>query len=158
MTPANYLCKPIYNQKELLVSAKKYLKKLEPYDAIVGIGLSGALAVPLIAFRLKKRFCIIRKKQHSSHSDETLEGNMLSEDSWVFVDDSISSGRTFTRVCHHMREYPKCRGMYLYYSDEILTSDKVGLGEGTLSWVSPEVIKRAQNRLRRFNNEKSTAR
>ena len=148
MRPASYLMKPIYEQDELLVDARKYIKQFEPYDAIVGIGLSGALAVPLIAYKLKKRFCIIRKKQHSSHSSETLEGNMLDEDNWVFVDDLINSGRTVTRVCHHMREYSKCIGVYLYYENEIIASDKVDLTNDTLSWITTAVIRRVQKKLR----------
>ena len=150
MRSASYLEKPVYHQKKLITDARKHLKQFEPYDALVGIGLSGALAIPLIAFKLEKRFCIVRKKKHSSHSYETLEGNVLSKDKWIFVDDMISSGKTFTRVCHHMQGYSKCLGIYLYNENEIVASDKADLHDNTINWLlNPGVIRRVQKRLRR---------
>lgn len=151
MRPAVYLKKTVSKQKVLVSDARKYLKRLEPYDAIVGIGLSGALAIPLIAFALKKRFCIIRKYDRSTHSSQILEGNIRSNHRWIFVDDLIDSGRTFSSVCRKMKKHPKCVGVYLYQNNETITSRNHDIGRLDFDYgrmvVGPRVLHRIQKRL-----------
>lgn len=64
------------------------------YDTIIGTGLSGALVIPTIAKALGKLYGIVRKGiSPTTHSDYPIEGSVGYR--WIFMDDFISSGRTF---------------------------------------------------------------
>lgn len=66
-------------------------------DTLVGTGISGALAVPLLAFALDKTFALVRKHHdESSHSSRMVQGSIGK--TWVFVDDFVGSGATLSRV------------------------------------------------------------
>ncbi len=85
-----------FDQQKLLKQARKDLRG-QPIDLLVGCGLSGALVVPLLAYSLRKRYAIVRKKgdaRSRNHSSNRVEGNMQIGDRWVFVDDFVASGDT----------------------------------------------------------------
>lgn len=65
------------------------------YDTMVGTGLSGTLVVPTLARAFGKYWAIVRK-EHSPHAYGMIEGEI--GQSWLFVDDFISSGDTLHRV------------------------------------------------------------
>lgn len=73
------------------------------YDTIIGTGLSGALVVPTIAKALNKYYGIVRKGlSPTTHSWNPIEGNVGAK--WIFMDDFISSGRTFDNCKEAVRE------------------------------------------------------
>ncbi len=93
------------------------------YDTMVGTGLSGTLVVPTLARALGKYWAIVRKEV-SVHASGLIEGEI--GQSWLFVDDFISSGETFRRVrnvIYDLKVYDgydrvsfqtKCVGSYEY--------------------------------------------
>jgi len=66
------------------------------YDTLIGTGLSGTLVVPTMARALDVRWAIVRKDDEQSHASTRIEGEIGTR--WLFVDDFISSGRTYRRV------------------------------------------------------------
>lgn len=84
----------------LIERAKWNLEDVE-YGSMVGTGLSGALVVPILARALHKPFAIIRKPGESSHAMAMFEGTI--EDSYIFVDDFVSTGATRERVVKQIR-------------------------------------------------------
>lgn len=105
MEHASYLRQPIISPDEMIRLAKEKLPELGHVDAIVGVGLSGAMAVPMIAHALGLRMAIVRKEDdRSTHSAATqgVEGNMEVGDRWAFVDDLIETAKTFRRAVHKM--------------------------------------------------------
>lgn len=66
------------------------------YDTMVGIGLSGALVVPVLAKALHKDWAIIRKPGESKHTAQPWEGTI--GERWLFVDDFIATGATLRQV------------------------------------------------------------
>ena len=67
------------------------------FDTLVGTGLSGSLALPMLAHRLGKHFVIVRKDNDDSHhGGGRLVGTLGHR--WVFFDDFVASGRTKQRV------------------------------------------------------------
>lgn len=83
------------------------------YDTLVGTGLSGALVVPGVARMLDKHWLIVRKQGDSTHSHLELEGTLGNR--WLFLDDLISTGTTYTRVKEVVGRYDRSHaGAYLY--------------------------------------------
>lgn len=87
------------------------------YDTLVGAGMSGALAVPLIAQVLGKDYAIVRKQGDAHHHDEDIraEGNI--GESWIFVDDGIRRGGTLRNaqeVIADLAPHATFAGLYLY--------------------------------------------
>jgi hypothetical protein len=91
------------------------------YDTIVGTGLSGTVFVSKVHTALRKNVAIVRKKNDGSHSGNKVEGAIGKR--WVFVDDFMSSGRTFKRVAEIMfEEYPQSEFVgYYSYDGEFFT-------------------------------------
>ncbi|AXQ64417.1 phosphoribosyl transferase [Gordonia phage Neville] len=75
-------------------SAKFCLEGVE-FDTVVGIGVSGAVALPPAAMATGTRMLVLRKPGVSAHS--TAHTGSLGR-SWVFVDDFIGGGTTFKGV------------------------------------------------------------
>lgn len=69
---------------------------ISKFDLIVGTGLSGAAAIPVLARELDKRFVLVRKRQ--GHSDTLSGGNIRKNDRWIFVDDFIYTQRTLNKT------------------------------------------------------------
>ncbi|NKS98826.1 hypothetical protein GS498_20965 [Rhodococcus hoagii] len=72
------------------------------FDTVVGTGLSGALAAPVVALEFNADLLVIRKVNDSSHADRMEEGSLGRR--WLFVDDFIETGATFRRVHAHVEE------------------------------------------------------
>ena len=113
MNHESYLKIPIMNPNGLIEIVRDHLRGDSRYDlghvdAFVGTGLSGTMAVPLVAHALGKRMAIIRKEDDNTsnnHSCNRVEGNMEGGDRWVFLDDLIASGATFARVHATVERY-----------------------------------------------------
>ena len=115
MEHASYLQLPIHDPDTLCETVSDHigsaLYSIGEIDALVGTGLSGAMAVPLIAHALGKRMCVVRKEDDvGTHSCSRFEGNMQAGDRWLFVDDLIDSGASFVRVHTAIRK--RYRGQF----------------------------------------------
>lgn len=88
----------VFNPQKLIGIAQEHLgEHRDRFDLLVGSGLSGTLAVGMIALALDKRFVIVRKGTENSHSLNKFEGVIGVGDRWLFVDDFISLGTTRNR-------------------------------------------------------------
>lgn len=131
MNHAGYLNEPIRNQGLMIKHADRVLSSVVQFDAFVGRGISGAIAVPVLALALGKRFCIVRKPSEleSSHSHCQVEGNLKPGDRWIFVDDLIETGATYRAVIKALSNddhgiiYEHV-GSYLYMDQRYRTADQ----------------------------------
>lgn len=101
-----------FNQHKLIEKARdveiEYPRFAEA-DTLVGTGISGALAVPLLAYALDKNFALVRKHpEESAHSNRMVQGSL--GEAWVFVDDFIGAGTTLNRVRTAVEELLRERG------------------------------------------------
>lgn len=81
------------------------------FDTMVGTGLSGALVIPALAATLGRTWAIVRKQTDSHHSPYLIEGEIGK--SWIFVDDLVSSGKTYFNV----RKAVKSAFAGIYYTN-----------------------------------------
>src|ERR1035441_4337402 len=90
------------------------------FDSIAFTGMSGALVVPTLAFRMEKNPLVIRKPGDGSHSSRSIEGGGVDVKSYIIVDDFISSGRTITRILEALNDFgdppSSCKAIFLYAS------------------------------------------
>jgi hypoxanthine phosphoribosyltransferase len=107
-----------YDDNLFLTNAKRILKNVD-YDTMVGIGLSGVLAVCKLSTAFHKYGLYIRKGGETAHSSWPQEGFIGSK--WIFVDDLISTGSTFKVAYERVRDLIRIRdhkskfmGAYLY--------------------------------------------
>lgn len=115
---ASYLS-PIFRDPALVTrDAARELANVD-FDTIIGSGISGALAVQMLAKELGVHYAIVRKPNDGTHSMNIVEGRIGRR--WVFVDDLIASGKTLRRVidsmndhCRHRNWETKRIGSYLY--------------------------------------------
>ncbi|SRR5258706_5006043 len=91
---SNYFGRAFGDIEDIAHEMGNVLKGIE-YDTMVGTGLSGTLVVPTLARTFGKHWAIVRKEK-SPHASGMIEGDI--GQSWLFVDDFISSGATFQRV------------------------------------------------------------
>lgn len=110
-----------FEQGELIDAATEELEGIE-FDAMIGVGLSGSLVVPLLAREFGKRFGIVRKADDKiTHSTHVVEHNLVSGDRWLFVDDFISTGDTRLWATDAMRRLHgdyMFAGQYLYHQHQ----------------------------------------
>ncbi len=102
-----YLSNALTDQQRLVDDARQDLNGVE-FDGFIGMGLSGSMVAPLLAFVMGKRFAIVRKRDRAkSHSATAhgIESNLKPGDRWLFCDDFISSGGTRKTVIDRIREY-----------------------------------------------------
>lgn len=73
------------------------------FDTIVGTGFSGGIVIPMLATLLGKKWVLIRKEGDDSHHGP---GRLLGHlgERWLFVDDFVSTGRTYRRVVKKINE------------------------------------------------------
>jgi len=116
---AGYLSHAHDTTDEIVAQAVRHLTRVK-FDTLVGIGLSGALVVPVIARALDKHWLIIRKPSEGSHSGRRAEGTLGKR--WVFCDDLIDSGSTRDTVMRGIKAISenyefttKYVGDYLYH-------------------------------------------
>lgn len=112
MNHVDYLGKA-FDSKTLIKEAEEWMPAMY---ALVGRGLSGSLAIPVLAYHFDLPFGIVRKPDYSSHSMNRLEANFKQDVPWIFVDDSVCSGITFNEVERVMKDndYLPCSGIYYY--------------------------------------------
>lgn len=103
----------------------------ERFEGIVVRGISGMMVGPMVASRMRKPWCIIRKPGDGTHSDhKTVEG-WHNFKTYLIIDDLIATGGTVkliqTTLRDHARAYPnkwergipECVGIYLYNIDDL---------------------------------------
>lgn len=90
-----YMDQALFDLEEVVTSAARTLARRD-FDTLVGTGFSGGIVIPMLATRLEKDFVLVRKDNDDSHHSGKLIGSF--GERWVFVDDFVSSGRTFRRV------------------------------------------------------------
>ena len=97
-------------QRCLRVIRKRKLK----FDAIAFRGLSGAVVAPMVALALKKTMIAVRK----SHSHGVKVCGDLGAQSYLIIDDFISSGETVRKIVTSIEraslDEPTCVGAVLY--------------------------------------------
>lgn len=85
------------------------------FDSIVCTGISGIIAAPTIAERLKKRLVIVRKDE-TSHGEQVESIGQINK--YLIIDDFIETGETLNRIMEILEDYPylngKPVGAYLY--------------------------------------------
>jgi adenine/guanine phosphoribosyltransferase-like PRPP-binding protein len=89
-------------------------------DTLVGRGVSGTIAVVNLARDLGMNYLIVRKDTEGSHAEYEVEGKLGKN--WLFVDDVVSTGRTFRTSYHQVGKLQangfesEFRGIFLYNS------------------------------------------
>lgn len=78
------------------------LDAIPEHDTLVGRGISGCMAVPMLAAAAGKLFAVVRKPNDGSHSGSTVEGRIGRR--WLFVDDFIASGETYRITREEVRK------------------------------------------------------
>ena len=101
MGTGSYFDKALCETNANLIGEMRMMLHGTKYDTIVGTGLSGTIFAARVAPGLSKKFAIVRKPHHGSHSGIKVEGQVGKR--WVFVDDFVSSGATLKRTLEMMQ-------------------------------------------------------
>ena len=109
----------LWHSNTLEISVKNCIKALrkhrKKFTAIAVRGYSAAIFGGIVASKMKKNIILVRKPKESEdrHSEKLVEG--ISNQSCVFIDDLIASGKTVEKVIEGLHEL-KCNlyGVYLY--------------------------------------------
>jgi adenine/guanine phosphoribosyltransferase-like PRPP-binding protein len=92
--------RPLYSYKTREVIVKRIVSTLKPkvdeFDCIIVSGYSMSLIGPIIAHKLKKDLCLVRKSSEVRTTSYKVEG--FRGQRCIFIDDLICSGETFRRV------------------------------------------------------------
>lgn len=94
-TVTSYLTKPLLHPDQLIEDCRGWLKTIK-CDTLVGRGMSGAIAVPLLARHFGKHWAVVRKPKDETHSEYKIEGEI--GERWLFVDDLLSTGNTLDQT------------------------------------------------------------
>jgi hypothetical protein len=93
---ADYLSELLYTPEAVIQDAERALADVR-FGSIVGTGLSGTLAAPLLARHFGVPFAIIRKAdEQGRHSSCAIEGTVSAV--WIMADDRVATGATCARV------------------------------------------------------------
>jgi hypothetical protein len=111
----------VHKPRKLKNLAKQHLAELD-FDTLVGTGLSGTIATADVARYLKKNYLIVRKANDGSHSSMPVEGKLGKK--WIFLDDLVSSGRTFCRVWDTVHKISADRNFKSEYAGMFLYNDE----------------------------------
>lgn len=98
---------------------------LDSFDTLVGTGMSGALIVPTLARALRKHWLVVRKPDDGTHDYHGAVGQI--GERWIFVDDFLSTGKTFQRVMRWINDNAQGR-VYDYKSDSYKTTKTTFVG------------------------------
>jgi adenine/guanine phosphoribosyltransferase-like PRPP-binding protein len=77
-------------------------------DGIICRGTSGLIIAPILAFNFNLKLVVARKGGDGSHSPTPIEG-CLDCRKLIFVDDFISTGSTFIKVCDIVQAFGEWR-------------------------------------------------
>lgn len=86
----------------------------ESFDVVACRGVSGATMAAVVAYKLHKDLCIVRKPNDGSHSSYTVEGPT---GRYVIVDDFISTGATVKEIVKQITRvdpHAECLGVICY--------------------------------------------
>ena len=106
--------------RRLMPTALKALKTFE-FDALACRGVSGLIAAPILAMKLRKNLLIVRKADEGSHHTRCYgAGRLVQGDKaakrYIIVDDLISTGSTVRAILTAVQEFApqaKCIGALL---------------------------------------------
>lgn len=105
----------------------------ETFTSVVFTGMSGALFGPLLAHKLDKFVCGVRKRGEKSHSDFKLEGRISNE--FTICDDIISTGSSIDYVVKTVQKEvlteSKCFGIKPPWQAKLVGVILYGLGNST---------------------------
>ncbi len=118
-----YYLKPSYHRGEmgkLVRRAKPKLRnfrKKHPFDAIAFCGYSGAAIAAVLSWELNIPMIAVRKEQ--SHDNQMTFG-VRSINSYIIVDDFVSSGETINRIVDAVHKFATNKqvslaGVFCYY-------------------------------------------
>lgn len=88
-----YMDAGVFDLGRVVNTAMNDLADVE-FDTFVGIGMSGAVVIPMLAWHMDKHYVIVRKEDDDSHHGGSVPFGLMGE-RFIFFDDFISSGRTF---------------------------------------------------------------
>lgn len=94
---STYFDRAVEDLSGVIETAKAELADVD-FDTFVATGLSGTIVTPALALAMGKHFLILRKENDDSHHGGGRPVGWLGR-RWIFVDDFVSSGKTFERVC-----------------------------------------------------------
>lgn len=108
---------PKLRKQTIELAVIKLEEHKDEFDAIVIQGYSSSLIGIPIADALGKPIVIVRKPNDDRTSNKKVEG--LATTRFLFVDDLVSTGRTFSRVREALYEWNAATivGVYLYQQD-----------------------------------------
>lgn len=145
----------VHNSQRLYENFKRFAPSNA--DTVVGLGLSGVIAVTKLGEQFGLNTLAVRKENDGSHARNWGEGDLGKR--WVFVDDLMSSGATFRRaytavsgILEEHNETSEFLGAYFYESGGFRrASDFLNITMKVDSELQErrERIKREQEELRR---------
>lgn len=104
--------------------ALRYKKKL--FDGFVVQGYSMSIIGSILAHEMGKQIAVVRKHDDDRNSWMDVEGKHHQR--WVFLDDLISSGRTFERVKEGLEEIMgEIVGICLWYDSNGTEAKRTGV-------------------------------
>lgn len=103
------------------------------FTHIAVTGISGIAVGAIVASRMNKHLAVVRKRNESSNSSNAVESYGLME-SYVFIDDLISSGTTLRHVLKSIEDWSgaSCSGIFLYHDEARDDSKAVKINGKTL--------------------------
>jgi hypothetical protein len=99
----NSYSRGMFDPKEIIADMRDQMQGVK-YDTLVGRGTSGMLVIPIVAKALRKNWFIVRKEHDytNAHGGVQFMGDLGRR--WVFLDDFVSSGETFSIVRQRVRD------------------------------------------------------
>jgi orotate phosphoribosyltransferase len=99
--------------------------KLLDFDAIAVCGTSGLILATPVTLALNKQLVIVRKAGEAlhSHAEEQVEADTIDKiQSFVILDDLVSTGKTVCHILKTVREeglWGSCMGVYAYNTRQL---------------------------------------
>ena len=108
-----------HKTEEVVDTLAHWLKhpKLGQVDCVVGIGLSGTMALIPIRQKTGVNIRALRKKGTESHGGDSACSDYTNKARYVIIDDFVASGRTLWGVRNKLKEIApqwECVGVLLY--------------------------------------------
>jgi len=113
--------KPVLDRAQVASTVLQAITELHniEFDTIAFRGVSGALLAPILAYKMEKELCIIRKPDMTTHSTEKNFEGFVESKAYIIVDDLVASGDTVMQIIKQMYDHnpkSKFKGLYLYTS------------------------------------------
>ena len=122
-----------FNRKEqdkTIRQIKELIKKHNlQFDGFVVTGVSGIVMGSILCRSLRKDLVIVRKDNDGSHSGYSVE-NYKTSKNYIFLDDFVSSGKTFRRVKDKIKEtFSSLKKSYWYPFDKKFDKESKIIGQ-----------------------------